>query len=151
MRIHVGKHRWRIDTRLRIFFCNNPQSGFFAIYDGYSGSMAAEKCARYLGEILEEKVESICHTSMKQENINAEIVTAFNDTFERMDKILLYGVEERSRNRWSGCSALTCLLRGNNLYVVNAGYIRAVLCRGTVLSNGYLTITAPGVKKSPQF
>lgn len=47
-----------------------------------------------------------------------------------MDKILLYGVEEQSRNRWSGCSALACLLRGNNLYVANAGNIRAVLCRG---------------------
>ena len=112
------------------FFCNDPQSGFFSIYDGYSGSMAAEKCARYLGEILERKVESIYNTSMKHENVNAEIVTAFNDAFEEMDKILLYGVEERSRNRWSGCSALTCLLRGNNLYVANAGNIRAVLCRG---------------------
>lgn len=47
-----------------------------------------------------------------------------------MDKVLLYGIEEQSRNRWSGCSALTCLLRGNNLYVANAGNIRAVLCRG---------------------
>ena len=126
--------RWKTSMEDRYafkdFFCNDPQSGFFAIYDGYSGSMAAEKCARYLGEILEEKVESIYHTSMKHENINAEIVTAFNDTFERMDNILLYGVEERSRNRWSGCSALTCLLRGNNLYVANAGNIRAVLCRG---------------------
>ena len=111
-------------------FCNDPQSGFFAIYDGYSGSMAADKCARYLGEILERKVEAIYNTSMKHENVNAEIQTAFNDAFAEMDRILLYGVEEQSRNRWSGCSALTCLLRGNNLYVANAGNIRAVLCRG---------------------
>ena len=111
-------------------FCNDPQSGFFAVYDGYSGSMAAEKCARYMGEILERKVETIYNTSMKHENVNAEIVAAFDDAFEEMDKILLYGVEEQSRNRWSGCSALACLLRGNNLYVANAGNIRAVLCRG---------------------
>lgn len=111
-------------------FCNDPQSGFFAIYDGYSGSMAAEKCACYLGEILERKIEGIYNNSMKHEDVNAEIRAAFNDAFAEMDRILLYGVEEQSRNRWSGCSALTCLLRGNNLYVANAGNIRAVLCRG---------------------
>ena len=126
--------RWKTSMEdtyaFKDFFCNDPQSGFFAIYDGYSGSMAAEKCARYLGDLLESKVESIYQTSMKHENINEEIVVAFNETFEEMDKILLYGVEEQSRNRWSGCSALTCLLRGNNLYVANAGNIRAVLCRG---------------------
>lgn len=126
--------RWKTSMEDRYafkdFFCNDPQSGFFAIYDGYSGSMAAEKCARYLGELLENKVESIYQTSMKHENVNEEITVAFNETFQEMDRILLYGVEEQSRNRWSGCSALTCLLRGNNLYVANAGNIRAVLCRG---------------------
>lgn len=126
--------RWKTSMEDRYafkdFFCNDPQSGFFAIYDGYSGSMAAEKCARYLSELLENKVESIYQTSMKHEDVNEEIVVAFNQAFEEMDRILLYGVEEQSRNRWSGCSALTCLLRGNNLYVANAGNIRAVLCRG---------------------
>ena len=126
--------RWKTSMEDRYafkdFFCNDPQSGFFAIYDGYSGSMAAEKCARYLSELLEIKVERIYQTSMKHENINEEISVAFNEAFEEMDRLLLYGVEEQSRNRWSGCSALTCLLRGNNLYVANAGNIRAVLCRG---------------------
>jgi len=126
--------RWKTSMEDRYafkdFFCNDPQSGFFAIYDGYSGSMAADKCARYLSELLENKVERIYQTSMKHENINEEISVAFNEAFEEMDRILLYGVEEQSRNRWSGCSALTCLLRGNNLYVANAGNIRAVLCRG---------------------
>ena len=126
--------RWKTSMEDRYAFkdcfCNDPQSGFFAVYDGYSGTMAAEKCARYLGEIVERKVEAIYNTNMIHETVNAEIVTAFKDSFEEMDRILLYGVEEHSRNRWSGCSALTCLLRGNNLYVANAGNIRAVLCRG---------------------
>lgn len=111
-------------------FCNDPQSGFFAVYDGYYGSMAADKCARYLGEILERRVEGIYHANMKRENLDSKVRGAFNDTFAEMDRILLYGIEEQSRNRWSGCSALTCLLWGNNLYVANAGNIRAVLCRG---------------------
>lgn len=143
--------RWKTSMEDRYafkdFFCNDPQSGFFAIYDGYSGSMAAEKCARYLGEILEKKVERIYHANMKHENVNKEIVTAFNETFEEMDRILLYGVEEQSRNRWSGCSALTCLLRGNNLYVANAGNIRAVLCRGDGSIERLSNIHSPWDKK----
>lgn len=126
--------RWKTSMEDRYAFkdcfCNDPQSGFFAVYDGYSGTMAAEKCARYLGEIVERKVEAIYNTNMIHETVTAEIMTAFKDAFEEMDRILLYGVEEHSRNRWSGCSALTCLVRGNNLYVANAGNIRAVLCRG---------------------
>ena len=126
--------RWKTSMEDRFAFkdcfCNDPQSGFFSIYDGYCGSMAAEKCARYLGGMLEDKIEKIYRTSIKHENVNYEIVTAFNETFEDIDNILLLGIAEQSRNRWSGCSALTCLLRGNNLYVANAGDIRAVLCRG---------------------
>ena len=143
--------RWKTSMEDRYafkdFFCNDPQSGFFAIYDGYSGSMAAEKCARYLGEILEKKVERIYHTNMKHENVNEEIVTAFNEAFEEMDRILLYGVEEQSRNRWSGCSALTCLLRGNKLYVANAGNVRAVLCRGDGSIERLSNIHSPWDKK----
>ena len=129
-----ANERWKTSMEDRYAFkdcfSNDPQSGFFAIYDGYSGSMAADKCARFLGEILEHKVEGIYHANTKRENVNSEISAAFNDAFAEMDKVLLYGIEEQSRNRWSGCSALTCLLRGNNLYVANAGNIRAVLCRG---------------------
>lgn len=129
-----ANERWKTSMEDRYAFkdcfCNDPQSGFFAIYDGYSGSMAADKCARFLGDILEQKVEGIYHANSKRENVNSEISAAFNDAFAEMDKVLLYGIEEQSRNRWSGCSALTCLLRGNNLYVANAGNIRAVLCRG---------------------
>ena len=129
-----ANERWKTSMEDRYAFkdcfCNDPQSGFFAIYDGYSGSMAADKCARFLGEILEHKVEGIYHANTKRENVNSEVSDAFVDAFAEMDKVLLYGIEEQSRNRWSGCSALTCLLRGNTLYVANAGNIRAVLCRG---------------------
>lgn len=146
--------RWKTSMEDRYAFkdcfCNDPQSGFFAVYDGYSGTMAAEKCARYLGEIVERKVEAIYNTNMIHETVNAEIVTAFKDSFEEMDRILLYGVEEHSRNRWSGCSALTCLLRGNNLYVANAGNIRAVLCRGDGSIERLSTNHCPKDKKERQ-
>lgn len=76
------------------FFCNDFQSGFFVVYDGYLGSMVVEKCVCYLGEIFEEKVERIYNISMKYKNVDVEILVVFNDVYEEMDKILLYGVEE---------------------------------------------------------
>ena len=126
--------RWKTSMEDRYafqdFFCNDPQSGFFAIYDGYGGPMAAEKCALHFHEILADKVERVYNTSIRQSNLTLEIVGAFRAAYEEMDQLLLHGVDEHSRSRWSGCSALTCLLRGNNLYVANAGNVRAVLCRG---------------------
>ena len=126
--------RWKTSMEDRYafkdFFCNDPQSGFFAIYDGYGGPMAAEKCARHFHEILESKVERVYQKSIKHSKLILDIVAAFKEAYDDMDKILLQGVNEHSRNRWSGCSALTCLLRGNNLFVANAGNVRAVLCRG---------------------
>lgn len=56
--------------------------------------MVVEKCVCYLGEIFEEKVERIYNISMKYKNVDVEILVVFNDVYEEMDKILLYGVEE---------------------------------------------------------
>ena len=126
--------RWRLSMEDRYSFkdclCNDPQSGYFAVFDGYSGSVAADKCASKFHEILGEKVEKIYHQEMRNNDVNSEIVSAFKEAYYEMDEILLFGEDEYSRNRWSGCSAITCLLRGKNLYVANAGNIRAVLCRG---------------------
>jgi len=112
------------------YFCNDPQSGFFAIFDGYNGAIAAEKCARYFHEILADKVENVYKSDMTHKQVESQIITAFKDAYEEMDKHLLWGINENSRNRWSGCSALTCLLRGNDLYVANAGNVKALLCKG---------------------
>ncbi|XP_031572715.1 protein phosphatase 2C-like domain-containing protein 1 [Actinia tenebrosa] len=126
--------RWRSKMEDRYsyqdYFCNDPQSGFFAVYDGYNGAIAAEKCARYFHEILSDKIEPVYRSDSSHKEVENQIVTAFKETYDEMDKFLLFGVNENSRNRWSGCSALTCLLRGNNLYVANAGTVRAILCKG---------------------
>ena len=126
--------RWRLSMEDRYSFkdcfCNDPQSGYFGIFDGYSGSVAAEKCASKFHQILEKKVEKIYQEEIKHGDVNSEIINAFKEAYFEMDEVLLFGEDEWSRNRWSGCSAVTCLLRGKNLYVANAGNIRAVLCRG---------------------
>lgn len=125
--------RWRSKMEDRYsyqdYFCNDPQSGFFAVYDGYNGAIAAEKCAGYFHEILSDKIEPVYRSDLSHKEVENQIITALKETYDEMDKFLLLGVNENSRNRWSGCSALTCLLRGNNLYVANAGTVRAILCK----------------------
>ncbi|XP_004476615.3 protein phosphatase 2C-like domain-containing protein 1 [Dasypus novemcinctus] len=80
---------------------------------------------------------------------------AFAKAFWRMDRLLRLGRKEVSRIRWSGCSALACILEGNGqgphaddqdglpenssgttpriisgvLHVANTGNVQAVLCR----------------------
>ncbi|EDO39283.1 predicted protein [Nematostella vectensis] len=112
------------------YFCNDPQSGFFAVFDGYNGATAAGTSAKTFPEVLARKVESVYRPGLASEGVDAKITTALRETYEDVDRILLYGVDEDSRNRWSGCSAVTCLLRGNKLYIANAGNVRAVLCKG---------------------
>lgn len=126
--------RWRpaMEDRysFKDYFCNDPQSGFFAIFDGYNGPIAAEKCARYFHEILSDKIDNVYKSDMTHQQVEEQVIIAFKDSYEEMDRHLLWGVNENSRNRWSGCSALTCLLRGNALYVANAGNAKAILCKG---------------------
>ncbi|KAG8572996.1 hypothetical protein GDO81_012241 [Engystomops pustulosus] len=66
--------------------------------------------------------------------------------FWRMERLLQLGRKESSRSRWSGCSAVTCLIDGSTipdpqrsedkektrlgvLHVANIGDIKAVLCK----------------------
>ncbi|XP_035307352.1 protein phosphatase 2C-like domain-containing protein 1 [Cricetulus griseus] len=83
-----------------------------------------------------------------------EIHKAFAKAFWRMDRLLRLGRNEVSRVRWSGCSALTCVLEGviknpniskdwaktdpsqrnqqvisGVLHIANAGNVQAILCR----------------------
>lgn len=125
--------RWRplMEDRYcyKDYFCNDPQSGFFSIFDGHNGPNAAEKCARYFHEILSDKIETVYKSDMSHREVESQVISAFKKAYEEMDKHLLWGVNENSRNRWSGCSALTCLLRGSDLYVANAGNVKAFLCK----------------------
>ncbi|XP_040289920.1 protein phosphatase 2C-like domain-containing protein 1 [Bufo bufo] len=74
------------------------------------------------------------------------IQLAYAKAFWRMERLLKLGRAESSKSRWSGCSAVTCLLDGFNimdpqmstvkdkkrlgmLHVANIGNIKAVLCK----------------------
>ncbi|XP_073424092.1 protein phosphatase 2C-like domain-containing protein 1 [Dendrobates tinctorius] len=71
---------------------------------------------------------------------------AYAKAFWRMDRMLKLGRRESSKSRWSGCTAVTCLIEGfaepdneiptaedtkrlGMLYVANIGNIKAVLCK----------------------
>ncbi|XP_075684365.1 protein phosphatase 2C-like domain-containing protein 1 [Rhinoderma darwinii] len=71
---------------------------------------------------------------------------AYAKAFWRMDRMLRLGRKESSKSRWSGCSAVTCLIDGititdtqmlteknkkrlGMLHVANIGNIKAVLCK----------------------
>ncbi|XP_072803999.1 protein phosphatase 2C-like domain-containing protein 1 isoform X3 [Vicugna pacos] len=61
-------------------------------------------------------VEDLFSRKRKTRELKGEyekIHTAFAKAFWRMDRLLRLGRKEASRVRWSGCSAVTCLLEGN--------------------------------------
>ncbi|XP_032344623.1 protein phosphatase 2C-like domain-containing protein 1 isoform X2 [Camelus ferus] len=61
-------------------------------------------------------VEDLFSRKRKTRELKGEyekIHKAFAKVFWRMDRLLRLGRKEASRVRWSGCSAVTCLLEGN--------------------------------------
>ncbi|KAH9491769.1 hypothetical protein Btru_030815 [Bulinus truncatus] len=76
---------------------------------------------------------------------------AFRNAYDNMDIMLSYGIDEKSKIRWSGTSAVTCLIEqeynadsgqinpegGGKIYIANVGFIRALLVR----DNKYVQIT----------
>ena len=93
----------------------------FAVFDGYSGPTAANQCSAQFYQILKEMFGDFRCFS------DSDVLAAFQQAFDKMDMILLFGADETSRNRWSGCSATTCLLTEDTLLVANVGNVKAML------------------------
>jgi len=130
--------RWRLtmeDAHVYVDnFCGDPTSGYFALFDGYSGPFAAETCAKNFHLLLQDELRKVTCWDTEEE-MDWKMSAAMKSAYKNMDLTLLRGERERSHNRWSGCSAVTCLLKGKKLYVGNTGNTRALICRG----NGELT------------
>ena len=109
----------------------------FAVFDGYSGSTAAKQCASQFYQVLKEALHDFYFDQCITDS-NCQLLDGFQQAFQNMDKVLLYGANETSRNRWSGCSAATCLLIGDTLHVANAGNVKAVLIKD---GNFFQTLT----------
>ena len=123
--------RWKNMEDAHIFqdsFLNSVNSAFLAIYDGYSGKHTAEKCSRHLHAFLKEELDSIM-TQKQARPTKKEVTTAFRRSFSKTEKLLVTSEEERSQSRWSGCSAVTCVLTDDACFVADAGNVGAMLLR----------------------
>ena len=100
---------------------------YFAVFDGYSGVTAAKQCADQFYQILKETLSDF-KVSQCIEDTHCNLFD-FQQAFDNMDKVLLYGANETSRNRWSGCSATTCTIVDDTLHVANVGNVKAVLIK----------------------
>lgn len=109
-------------------FLDNIDSAFFAIYDGYSGKYTAQKCSRHLHVFLKEELDSII-TNKQVRPTKRDVTAAFRSSFSRTERLLVASEEERSQSRWSGCSAVTCVLTDDTCFIASAGNVGAILVR----------------------
>ncbi|EDO49071.1 predicted protein [Nematostella vectensis] len=106
-------------------FLPQTPSCFIGIYDGYCGGTTARKCASQLHQLVSEQLAS--HTDLTK----TDFKTAFRRSYARFQELLRTRTEdeERSRNRWSGCSALTCVVTPSTCYLSHVGDVGAILIR----------------------
>ena len=98
---------------------------FFGIYQGYNGSYVANLCARELHNEIKDHLHRFSDFDE-----NSEIIkSAFQEAYRKIDKFQLIGEGEHPWKRWSGCSAVTCLIVNEILYVANEGNVRGILIR----------------------
>jgi len=96
-------------------FAGNPEQAFFAVYDGHgeAGEMVSEFTMNFLPDTLE-----------KHAGLEGNEAAALETAFINADQQLL-AMKEKSTHR--GTTALAALMRGNQLWVANAGDCRCVL------------------------
>lgn len=100
-----------------------PDSMFFAVYDGHGGG----KIAAYVSKHLHKHI--LKQQDYKEGNIEAAIKKGFLEIDETMRH------EESLKDEMSGATAITVLMRGQTLYANNVGDSRAIACiNGTALA-----------------
>lgn len=99
-------------------FCDDPETGYFAVYDGHGGRAAVEFVAKNLHEILQKHLEA-----------GVDPKTALRQSYLDTDQ----GVAD-ALIQFSGTTSVSVLLRKNadgkrTLFSANAGDARTVLSR----------------------
>jgi len=112
-------------------FNNDPQAGFFAVYDGHGGKEAALFCSQNLHHVLAEELNAAggkeFYTNADQSEAVLEIL---KKTYINTDRKMVDNVPQHH-----GCTSVTVLVAGSlaennrHLFSANAGDGRAVLCR----------------------
>lgn len=111
-------------------FLEGTESCYFGIYDGYFGRTSAQLCAEKLHVFLKSHLD-MPHCGENGELNKHSVVAAFKSAYAEIEKMLLSkgAEEERSHHRWSGCSAVTCVLTRTKCYLANLGNVGAMLLR----------------------
>nr|XP_033788754.1 protein phosphatase 2C-like domain-containing protein 1 [Geotrypetes seraphini] len=162
-------------------------SCFFGLFDGFHGSLAGALASMELPTLILEQFSKIDSSYLltkkdkqrvvyfepvfknnywepeehKEDSKKSEleqVKTAHANAFRRMDRLLKMGINEVSKVRWSGCTAVTCIIDGNSqrdeknaierqdtelsesaeaqtkdslgiMHVANVGNMHAVLCK----------------------
>ena len=98
---------------------------FLGVYQGYNGNYVANLCARQLHKDIKDYLQHFSHIGE-----NTKIIkSAFQEAYRKIDKLQLIGEGEHPWKRWSGCSAVTCLIINNILYAANEGNVKGFLIR----------------------
>lgn len=109
----------------------NETWGFFAVYDGHGGALAAEHCEAELHKVLAQELRSAIKTRRPSSPLRDEAVAeAMTRSFQKADEQL------RTVGAWRyGCTATVCLVRrmvqSVRIHVANVGDSRAVCIDGS--------------------
>ncbi|XP_018604360.1 protein phosphatase, Mg2+/Mn2+ dependent, 1Na (putative) isoform X2 [Scleropages formosus] len=96
--------------------------GYFAVFDGHAGSTVAEYCSHHL-------LDHILATGMiKEEENKVEVMEGIREGFLRIDKHMHTLSRQENWDR-SGSTAAAVMLSPQNIYFINCGDSRTLLCR----------------------
>ncbi|KAJ9708784.1 hypothetical protein PVL29_000682 [Vitis rotundifolia] len=114
-----GKKKFMEDAH-KIVSCSSGSSnkGFFGVYDGHGGKMAADFVVENLHTNIFEKLENCAEDTTKEEAVKAGYL-------KTDEEFLKQGLS-------SGACCVTALIEGKEIVISNLGDCRAVLCRGGV-------------------
>ncbi|CBI16793.3 unnamed protein product, partial [Vitis vinifera] len=114
-----GKKKFMEDAH-KIVSCSfgSSNKGFFGVYDGHGGKMAADFVVENLHTNIFEKLENCAEDTTKEEAVKAGYL-------KTDEEFLKQGLS-------SGACCVTALIEGKEIVISNLGDCSAVLCRGGV-------------------
>lgn len=134
-RFYVGSscmQGWRVkmeDSHTHILSMpDDPDTAYFAVYDGHGGAKIAEYAGNHLHKYIINRPE------FKE----GQVALAMKQAFLELDTVMLN--EESLKNEQSGSTAVTIIIKENDLYCANVGDSRAVASikgRAEPLSNDH--------------
>ncbi|CAI8020910.1 Probable protein phosphatase 2C T23F11.1 [Geodia barretti] len=111
---------WRLEMEdahsVELGFAQDPESAYFAVFDGHGGAKFAQLCGSRLSHYLE--TDSAFRSG--------DYSTALSNSFLSIDKDLQE--EQELQTELGGTTAIVVLVRDNMIYCANAGDSRAVAC-----------------------